>query len=351
MADVTLSALIDKFLQETTLSGAEMDSIREDLGIKTTDAVTFKNLVLTGLSLTGSQATGSVDIAATWNTTGTPTAFKINVTDTASNASSLLMDLQVGGNPIVQFVKRGNTGGHKFFTSTYNANTFLRIGSGASGSISYESNFLGQHFILSGDNTGSGGPAQLLFGSGGILTWRSTTRSDSGVTDLIVSRAAAASLQLGENHATTATNQTLKAHNVTTGTGADLILSGGTGSVASGKVRTSTLGVFALGPYTERIALTYSATLTPNCNDGLSRSVTMTGDQVINAPTNGVSGMILTLKMLASGADRELTFHADIKKPTGATYEATVASGSTRVIQLEYNGTAWMLIKNLEFVA
>ena len=351
MADVTLSALIDKFLQETTLSGAEMDSIREDLGIKTTDAVTFKNLVLTGLSLTGSTATSSVDIAATWNTTGTVTGIKLNVTDTASNAASLLMDLCVGGNSMVQFVKRGNTTGHKFYTSNYSINSYFAISSGDNGSISFQSNALGQHYVLSGDNTGSGGPAQLLFGSGGLLTWRSTTRSDSGVTDLIAKRAAAASLQLGEDHATTATSQTLKAHNVTTGTGADLILSGGTGSVAGGKVRTSSLGVFSLGPYTERIALTYASTLTPNCNDGLSRSVAMTGDQVINAPTNGVSGMIFTLKMLASGADRELTFHADIKKPTGSTYEATVASGSTRVIQLEYNGTAWMLIKNLEFVA
>lgn len=45
---------------------------------------------------------------------------------------------------------------------------------------------------------------------------------------------AAASLQLGVDHATTATNQTIKAHNVTTGTGANLVLAGGTGSVAGG---------------------------------------------------------------------------------------------------------------------
>ena len=351
MADVTLSALIDKFLQETTLSGAEMDSIREDLGIETTDAVTFKNLILTGLSLTGSQATGSVDIAATWNTTGTVTGIKLNVTDTASNAASLLADLQFGGSSYFSISKRSASGFAKFYTSTYSANTFTKINMGTTGGVSFESNSLGEHFRIFGDTTGSGGPSELRFGSGALITWRSTARSDSGSSDLIVSRAAAASLQLGENHATTATNQTLKAHNVTTGTGADLILSGGTGSVAGGKVRTSSLGVFSLGPYTERIALTYASTLTPNCNDGLSRSVAMTGDQVINAPTNGVSGMIFTLKMLASGADRELTFHADIKKPTGSTYEATVASGSTRVIQLEYNGTAWMLIKNLEFVA
>jgi hypothetical protein len=45
------------------------------------------------------------------------------------------------------------------------------------------------------------------------------------------------SIQLGTDHATTAVAQTIKAYNVTTGTGADLILKGGTGSVASGNVR------------------------------------------------------------------------------------------------------------------
>jgi hypothetical protein len=51
----------------------------------------------TGYSLTGSASASFVDLAGTWNTTGTPTAIKLNVTDTASNAASLLMDLQVGG--------------------------------------------------------------------------------------------------------------------------------------------------------------------------------------------------------------------------------------------------------------
>lgn len=47
---------------------------------------------------------------------------------------------------------------------------------------------------------------------------------------------AAATLQLGVDHATTATAQTIKAHNVTTGSGASLTLCGGTGSIAGGSV-------------------------------------------------------------------------------------------------------------------
>ena len=52
MADFTTSDLITAFLKEDALDATQKDSIREDLGLKTTDAVTFKNLILTALSLT-----------------------------------------------------------------------------------------------------------------------------------------------------------------------------------------------------------------------------------------------------------------------------------------------------------
>ena len=54
-------------------------------------------LDITPETLTGSSATSSLSIAQTWNTTGTPTALDINVTDTASNGLSRLLDLRVGG--------------------------------------------------------------------------------------------------------------------------------------------------------------------------------------------------------------------------------------------------------------
>ena len=61
-----------------------------------------------GYSLTGTNAQSFFDLSGTWNTSGTPTAIKLNVTDTASNASSLLMDLQVGGSSRFSFAKNGN---------------------------------------------------------------------------------------------------------------------------------------------------------------------------------------------------------------------------------------------------
>ena len=69
----------------------------------------FKNIITKTLSVFGPQivtdtissASGSLSGSAltvnqTWNTSGTPTAIKLDVTDVASNVNSLLMDLQVG---------------------------------------------------------------------------------------------------------------------------------------------------------------------------------------------------------------------------------------------------------------
>ena len=69
--------------------------------------LTLVNGVMTGQSLAGSASNSVLDLATTWNTTGTPTALNLNVTDTASNASSLLMDLQVGGTSKFKVTKSG----------------------------------------------------------------------------------------------------------------------------------------------------------------------------------------------------------------------------------------------------
>ena len=61
-----------------------------------------------GYSLTGTNAQSLLDLSGTWNTTGTPTALKLNLTDTASNASSLLIDLQVGGSSKFSVDKSGS---------------------------------------------------------------------------------------------------------------------------------------------------------------------------------------------------------------------------------------------------
>lgn len=59
-------------------------------------------LKVNGYSLTGTDAHAMFDLAGTWNTTGTPTAFKLNITNTASANGSKLASFQYGGSPIVE---------------------------------------------------------------------------------------------------------------------------------------------------------------------------------------------------------------------------------------------------------
>lgn len=92
MPDLTVSANVD-----TMLAAADTAAMRTAIGLGTTDSPTFLALALAGQSLTGTQATSIAEISTTWNTTGSPTALKLDVTNTASNAASALLDLRVGG--------------------------------------------------------------------------------------------------------------------------------------------------------------------------------------------------------------------------------------------------------------
>lgn len=107
-ASATGSMLIDLQYNSTSLfhvlkSGA-IHSRRSNYNIAISNA---SIIAVSNYSLTGSNADSMFDLAGTWNTSGTPTALKLNVTDTASNASSLLMDLQVGGTSQAKVSKGG----------------------------------------------------------------------------------------------------------------------------------------------------------------------------------------------------------------------------------------------------
>lgn len=163
-------------------------------------------IAVTGYSLTGTDASSLLDLAGTWNTTGTPTAIKLAITDTASNSASNFLEMRRGANPQYIFQKNGKI---KIHSGTYNANTYLLIDtSGEAGSIAYDSNGLGRHFLLQGDTTGSAGPAKLGFGSGGTIEWQSTARQDSGSVDLVILRDGAAGTFAIRNGANAQTQRT-----------------------------------------------------------------------------------------------------------------------------------------------
>ena len=214
-----------------------------------TPAANSNALAVSGYSLTGSNAQSLVDLAGTWNTSGTPTAIKCNITNTASNASSLLMDLQAGG------VSRFSVPASGFTTvrGSANTNSGLCITSRdawAAGNSTW---------IAFGDTTGNSS-IKVPFSSaaswngyfgfeingsvpGGKISFNTAAANSMALgssSDVVLARQAAGSLQFGVDHATTPTAQTIKSHNVTTGTGASLTLAGGTGSVAGGSVALAT---------------------------------------------------------------------------------------------------------------
>lgn len=117
-------------------------------------------------SLTGSAATTSLDITQTWNTTGTPTAIDLNVTDTASNAASLLMNLRVGG--VSQF-------------SVSKAGLLTIVGAGSAG------------FDVASTVRVTGGTGQVRLWNNGAFSW-SSTGAPSGAFDLAIFRDAANTL-------------------------------------------------------------------------------------------------------------------------------------------------------------
>jgi len=64
-------------------------------------------LTITGYSLAGANAQSMVDLVGTWNTSGNPTALKVNIVNTLSGATSLLLDLQVDSLSKVSVSKAG----------------------------------------------------------------------------------------------------------------------------------------------------------------------------------------------------------------------------------------------------
>ena len=143
---------------------------------------------LSGFSLTGSNAQSIVDLAGTWNTTGTPTALKLNVTDTASNAASLLMDLQVGGTSRVSVAKSG--------TMLFNSSAeIVHGGTGASSNlkIGYEEIALGGSCMVGwGTTPNATKDVQLRRDAAATLAQRNGTNAqtfriynttDSGITN------------------------------------------------------------------------------------------------------------------------------------------------------------------------
>jgi len=96
----------------STITGAvnsfcDMDTIQGDVLIATATPANTQIFYSDSGSISGSSAVALFDIAATWNTTGSPTGFKLNVADSASDTLSSFIDLQRNGSSQFKINKYG----------------------------------------------------------------------------------------------------------------------------------------------------------------------------------------------------------------------------------------------------
>ena len=151
-------------------------------GIKTFSA----NSVFNGnVGIGVASPTSRLDIAETWNSSGTTfTGVKLNVTDTASNAASKLIDLQVGGSSMFNVTKAGKAvavdfgqtiGGSGFYTNgifSY-ANYFsaYAVTAGGGGVDSFERVIIRNSSLILTDSAANN-PVYVTRDGAGILAQR-----------------------------------------------------------------------------------------------------------------------------------------------------------------------------------
>lgn len=166
----------------------------------------LKTFMVTGGTVTTSAPV--FDMTQTWNAGAqTFTGLKLNVTDTASAAGSLLLDLQVGGGSVFSVTKDGQT-------SCLISN---KTGTSGTGEVSIWDNSSFSNRKAGLINSFGGFSNGVGLASDNVLLWDSGTNLGAGTQDLVVRRDAANTLAL--QNGTSA--QTLNVYNTWSSAGAN----------------------------------------------------------------------------------------------------------------------------------
>jgi hypothetical protein len=190
-----------------------------NFGIGTTTPASKLDIADTTLAGSGSLAGSILNLAQTWNTTGAPTAIKLNVTNTASGAASNLLDLQVGGVSQFNITKSGKLNIGIYGANIDTTNPYYTSLNGYFGNIIRQSS--GGWFSIV--------PALVIDGGNAPF-------------DTALTRGGIANLQIGGDDAAVPVAQTLSVQSVVAGTtntaGANFTIDGsqGTGTGAGGSI-------------------------------------------------------------------------------------------------------------------
>jgi hypothetical protein len=283
------SMLIDLQVGGTTqfhvLKGGAVHSKRSNYNIASANTAI---ITVSNYSLTGSNADSLANLSGTWDTTGTPTALKLNVTDTASNAASLLLDLQVGSVSKFSIRKDG----------------VLTVGSVALSSVTGLGTGVATALAI---NTGSAGAVVINGGalgtpSGGTLTNATGLPLSTGVTGTLPvanggTGTATPSIVAGTNVTISGTwpNQTINATGGGGMTYPGAGIANSTGSAWGTSYTTSGTGTV--------LALTTSPTFTtPALGTPSSATLTNATDLPISSGVSGLGANVATALAVAVGS-------------------------------------------------
>ena len=237
------------------------------LGANTFTALQTVNLTALGttpssgatLTNTTAAAAGAQQVSPSLTWTGQ--GWKTNATAASQtvNWRSYVLPIQGAANPTSAWKLDYDNGAGSYtqgLTFTPGSSPSLTLGgTGASGIVNIGVDYNGTNLSFSSNTLAlsAGGSQVFRFADQYATNPGLTTGSDNGSYCIAISTAAAATartnansigfgreasgtIRWGIDNATTPTDQTIKAHNVTTGTGAALTLAGGKGSVAGGAV-------------------------------------------------------------------------------------------------------------------
>src|SRR6185436_19346099 len=145
--------------QNFTMAGIDVANVFSS-GQTFTPATNTIALNITGVTVTAASSQTFSRIVGTWNTTGTPAAMLINITDTASNAASTFIECQISGNQVFSIGKTGSLNFVYNVRQTFNPganNSGLNVGSVAgdpgtlvNGDLWYESGANELHARING---------------------------------------------------------------------------------------------------------------------------------------------------------------------------------------------------------